>query len=261
MLHFSDKIMENPVTKVAHRPCRTLYIQNLNTKVKKEETRRLLYSFFTQFGSVLDVCVSRHPKHRGQAYVSFRELTTSASALRASHNYPLAEKPLKCAYAKRDSDAVLEYLGIGNAMLRKKGRLDKAKKETRQQKMAKRAKLQEEKELGAPVQIVTEMETENTENIIVKTIEKLTTDLKGNADSPPNHVLFLENLPGDSSNTMIDVLFNQYDGFKEVRMVPDKPSIAFVEFNNSSNAKKAKEALNLFEITPDHPMTITFGAI
>ena len=166
-------------------------------------------------------------------FCSFRELTTSATALRASHNYPLAEKPMKCAYAKRDSDAVLEYLGIGNAMLRKKGRLEKSKNETKQQKLAKKAKLMEEKTLGAPVALVTEMDT-NAD--APKAIEQV--ELRGNPDNPPNTVLFLENLPTDSSKTMIDVLFNQYDGFKEVRMVPDKPSMNIIIKNNADIQRK-----------------------
>jgi len=268
--------MENatPVSKVIHRPCRTLYIQNLNTKINKVETTRLLYSFFTQFGSVLDVCVSRHPKHRGQAYVSFRELTTSATALRASHNYPLAEKPMRCAYAKRDSDAVLEYLGIGNAMLRKKGRLDKIRKETKQQKAAKKAKLAEEK-AHPPVQLMTEMAEEAAAKESAQQAEKPTdldkekekqenlvkTALRGNPNNPPNYVLFLENLPEESSKIMIDVLFNQFDGYKEVRMVEDQKSIGFVEFDTADNAQKAKESLHLFEVTPGKPMTITFGSL
>ena len=140
---------------------------------------------------------------------------------------------MKCAYAKRDSDAVLEYLGIGNAMLRKKGRLEKSKNETKQQKLAKKAKLMEEKTLGAPVALVTEMDT-NAD--APKAIEQV--ELRGNPDNPPNTVLFLENLPTDSSKTMIDVLFNQYDGFKEVRMVPDKPSMNIIIKNNADIQRK-----------------------
>merc|ERR1712110_584314 len=104
----------------ANRPIRTLYIQNLETKVNKNDTIRLIYTFFTQFGSVLDIVHSRHPKHRGQAYVSYRDLNASAMALRGAQNFPLAGKPLKVAYAKRDTDKVNEYLGLGNEMTRKK---------------------------------------------------------------------------------------------------------------------------------------------
>merc|ERR1739848_7907 len=108
---------------LSNRPMRTLYVNNLNTKLNREDTQRLLYTFFSQFGSLLDVVVNRHPKHRGQAYVCFRDLSASAMALRGGQGFPIGDRPIKIEYAKRDSDSVSEYLGVGNAMLRKKGHM------------------------------------------------------------------------------------------------------------------------------------------
>lgn len=37
---------------------------------------------------------------------------------------------------------------------------------------------------------------------------------------PPNKVLFVQNLPEDCSEMMLQPLFQTYPGFREVRLVP-----------------------------------------
>lgn len=49
-------------------------------------------------------------------------------------------------------------------------------------------------------------------------------------DNPPNNTLFISNLPEDATSAMIEMLFQQLDGFKEVRQVNGRPDIAFVEY-------------------------------
>lgn len=54
-------------------------------------------------------------------------------------------------------------------------------------------------------------------------------------------------------------MFNQFPGFKEVRLVPNRHDIAFVEFSTELQSSAAKEALQGFKITPTHAMKITFA--
>lgn len=58
---------------------------------------------------------------------------------------------------------------------------------------------------------------------------------------------------------MLAMLFRQYEGFAEVRMVPGKAGIAFVEFGDAMQATTAKNGLQGFKITVDKPMHITFA--
>lgn len=60
---------------------------------------------------------------------------------------------------------------------------------------------------------------------------------------------------------IIIILFenNRFPGFKEVRTVPGRTDIAFVEFESDQLAANAKDALQGFKITPTHAMKITFG--
>ena len=110
-------------------------------------------------------------------------------------------------------------------------------------------------------------------------------------EQPPNQILFLTNLPEETTEIMLQMLFNQcvppvhytytihtnyilsiikvnvpnyvpmcrFPGFKEVRLVPGRHDIAFVEFENEIQATTAKETLNGFKITPNNAMKISFA--
>ena len=58
---------------------------------------------------------------------------------------------------------------------------------------------------------------------------------------------------------MLTMLFNQFPGFKEVRLVPGRHDIAFVEFDNEFQSGAAKDALQGFKVTPSHAIKITFA--
>uniref|UniRef100_A0A2K6M1W3 RRM domain-containing protein n=1 Tax=Rhinopithecus bieti TaxID=61621 RepID=A0A2K6M1W3_RHIBE len=78
-------------------------------------------------------------------------------------------------------------------------------------------------------------------------------------DYPPNYILFLNNLPEETNEMMLSMLFNQFPGFKEVRLVPGRHDIAFVEFENDGQAGAARDALQGFKITTSHAMKITYA--
>ena len=56
------------------RPNHTIYIQNMNEKIKKEDLRKSLYVLMSQFGQVLDIVALKTMKMRGQAFVVFKEI-------------------------------------------------------------------------------------------------------------------------------------------------------------------------------------------
>ena len=76
---------------------------------------------------------------------------------------------------------------------------------------------------------------------------------------PPNNILFLQNLPETTSQEQIEELFKAYPGFKEVRMIPTKKSIAFVEYETDIQSTAAKTGLANYTFGPDHPIRITFA--
>lgn len=79
------------------------------------------------------------------------------------------------------------------------------------------------------------------------------------AEQPPNNILFLTNLPEETNSMMLTMLFNQFPGFKECRLVPGRHDIAFIEFDNEFQSGAAKDALQGFKVTPTHAIKITFA--
>lgn len=76
------------------RPNNTIYINNLNEKIKKEELKKSLYAIFSQFGSILDIVALKTLKMRGQAFVIFKEIASATNALRSMQGFPFYDKPM-----------------------------------------------------------------------------------------------------------------------------------------------------------------------
>lgn len=58
---------------------------------------------------------------------------------------------------------------------------------------------------------------------------------------PPNKILFVQNLPDDYDVESLTGIFGRYEGFREVRLVPGRRGIAFVEYEAEAGAITAKE--------------------
>nr|XP_009664224.1 PREDICTED: U1 small nuclear ribonucleoprotein A [Struthio camelus australis] len=93
------------------RPNHTIYINNLNEKIKKDELKKSLYAIFSQFGQILDILVSRSLKMRGQAFVIFKEISSATNALRSMQGFPFYDKPMRIQYSKTDSDIIAKMKG------------------------------------------------------------------------------------------------------------------------------------------------------
>nr|BAE88302.1 unnamed protein product [Macaca fascicularis] len=189
------------------RPNHTIYINNLNEKIKKDELKKSLYAIFSQFGQILDILVSRSLKMRGQAFVIFKEVSSATNALRSMQGFPFYDKPMRIQYAKTDSDIIAKMKGTFVERDRKREKRKPKSQET----------------------------------------------------PAPNHILFLTNLPEETNELMLSMLFNQFPGFKEVRLVPGRHDIAFVEFDNEVQAGAARDALQGFKITQNNAMKISFA--
>ncbi|KAL1517396.1 hypothetical protein ABEB36_001164 [Hypothenemus hampei] len=205
------------------RPNNTIYINNLNEKIKKEELKKSLYAIFSQFGQIIDIVALKTLKMRGQAFVIFKEIASSTNALRSMQGFPFYDKPMRIQYAKTDSDVIAKIKGTFQE------RPKKIKPPTKDEEAPRKKK------------------------------KKDPNRVPGNAEQPPNQILFLTNLPDETSEMMLSMLFNQFPGFKEVRLVPNRHDIAFVEFENELQSASAKDALQGFKITPTHAMKISFA--
>uniref|UniRef100_A0A0V0IX99 Putative ovule protein n=1 Tax=Solanum chacoense TaxID=4108 RepID=A0A0V0IX99_SOLCH len=72
----------------------TIYINNLNEKIKLEELKKSMHAVFSQFGKILEVLAFKTLKHKGQAWVVFEEVSSASNALRQMQGFPFYDKPM-----------------------------------------------------------------------------------------------------------------------------------------------------------------------
>ncbi|CAN4091405.1 unnamed protein product [Withania somnifera] len=198
----------------------TIYINNLNEKIKLEELKKSLHAVFSQFGKILEVLAFKTLKHKGQAWVVFEEVSSASNALRQMQGFPFYDKTMRIQYAKTKSDVVAKADGTFVPREKERGT---------------RIKFSQISYVGGAKAAVPE------------------------APAPPNSILFVQNLPHQSTPMMLQMLFCQYPGFKEVRMVEAKPGIAFIEYGDEMQSTVAMQALQGFKITAENPMLITYA--
>ncbi len=58
---------------------------------------------------------------------------------------------------------------------------------------------------------------------------------------PPNKILFVQNLPEEYDIDSLTAIFGRFEGFREVRLVPGRRGIAFIEYETETGAISAKE--------------------
>lgn len=171
---------------------------------------------------------------RGQAFVIFKDITSATNALQSMQGFPFYERTMRIAYARTESDAISRMKGT-YVERPKSSRTDEPKKKKKDKSGNKAAPFQQPP-LG-PGGI--------PQSALV--------------DAAPNNILFLTSLPEETNEMMLTMLFTQFPGFKEVRLVPGRHDIAFVEFENEFQSGSAKDALQGFKITPTHAIKITFA--
>lgn len=58
-------------------PSQTLYLNNLNEKIKKNVLKKTLYALFAQFGKVIEIVACRGIKLRGQVFILYLNMIIS----------------------------------------------------------------------------------------------------------------------------------------------------------------------------------------
>jgi len=74
----------------------------------------------------------------------------------------------------------------------------------------------------------------------------------------PSNVLFIENLPPEVNEMMLTMLFRQYPGFQEARLIKGR-NVAFIEYADELQAGIAKHGLQGFMVTPEMSLKISFA--
>ncbi|UYV64536.1 SNRPA [Cordylochernes scorpioides] len=229
-------------------PNHSIYINNLNEKVKIPELKTSLKAIFAQFGPIMDIYAHNSLKRRGQAFIAFTDIGSAANAMQSMQGFPFYGKPMRIQFAKGDSDCVSKMKGTY---------LERPKKPKPKPMENKKLKKKAAKE-----------QARQTSQVLPQPMAAAPhyapTAASGGANNisleqPPNQILFVTNIPSETHEGMLLVLFQQFHGFREVRPVPGRHDIAFVEFETEAQAAGAKESLDGFKMSPTGSIKIYFA--
>lgn len=229
-------------------PNNTIYINNLNEKIKLPALKKALSAIFEQYGEILDIVAHKNIRMRGQAFVVFKEQEGATNAIKGVQGFALQGKPMVIQYAKTKSDVIAALDGTINDH-----------KRLRLESKEKRAKEPPTKKFKSNSGVSFQS---GQSNISGGSMYFHQGPAAGNIPDeylPPNNILFLQNLPNDITGAVLTSLFGQYSGFKEVRSIHLAKGIAFVEYDTEPQGMIAKEALSNHLIAPDHKLKITYA--
>ncbi|KAF5393782.1 hypothetical protein D9757_000070 [Collybiopsis confluens] len=252
------------------QPNSTLYVNNLNDKVHKDELRLQLLALFTTYGKVVDIVASKSPKMRGQAFLVFSDLASATTAMRACEGMVFYDKPLRIDYAKtksyatsRKDDPNFVPPGAANASaLVKNGTLGNDKKRQRDDTdEADRQSKRDRAESDDEMEIDDDEEESGTQTNGVPAPGIIPPQVHH-----PTSRLFCTNLPLEVTDSILSVLFQQYQGYQSahVSLSPapnaagSQLKIAQVLFQSAELAAVAKEALDGYTLKKDWVMSVFY---
>lgn len=214
-------------------PNATLYVRNLDEKIKIPALIKALRDIFGEVNPVVDVIAKKSIKRRGQAFVVFESADAAQEAMDTLQGLDVLGRPLELAFAKTRSDAtVVKEEGEEALEAHKKQRL--AEKERKQALEAQEAAAKSAKRAAEPSSLA-ERPAKSS---------KPTAGAMADEYNPPHKILILRDLPSDYTKEAVTAVFQRFPGLKEVRMVPGRSGLAFAEYNDEIEAAVAREAMN-----------------
>jgi len=266
-------------------PNQTIYVNNISEKIKITNLVTELKAIFNQFGNIIEIQAKKNLRMRGQAFIVFEDIESAQKAVSSMQGFPFHDKKMRIAFAKSDSDVVSKAKGtyIPRDQIKKKKKKKKEKKGAANmaqmmQMMNPQMMMQMQKMMQA-----SGMNMANMQNMaqmmptmqanMQKMMSQMQETMKSATQKAPNmglpegkfgvnNIIFVQDLPQEVDEKMLSGLFEQFNGFVEVRMAPLREGTgkaAFIEYETESTAGHAKDTLQGFKITPQCQLKITFA--
>lgn len=93
----------------------TLYVQNINDKIKIETLKKSLYLLFSAYGDVIEVHLRKQRNYRGQAWIVFKAPKNCQHAFTKLQDAPFYGKKLKLSFSTSKSDIIAKADGTYQA--------------------------------------------------------------------------------------------------------------------------------------------------
>eukprot|EP00747_Dinoflagellata_sp_TGD_P162261 gnl/TRDRNA2_/TRDRNA2_179675_c0_seq1.p1 gnl/TRDRNA2_/TRDRNA2_179675_c0~~gnl/TRDRNA2_/TRDRNA2_179675_c0_seq1.p1 ORF type:complete len:248 (+),score=63.93 gnl/TRDRNA2_/TRDRNA2_179675_c0_seq1:45-788(+) len=228
-------------------PNQTLYVNHLNEKIKVPELKCCLLELFSTYGEVIDIVACGSLRKKGQAFVVFGDISCATNALRALQGFVFLDKPLRIAYCKSKSDVV----ALEDGTFKPRGKKGEEQKEPVKEPPKKA--IQMPKKGGAA-----KAAPPAAPKMMPHPGAGSEAKEGGDGEGQPSNVLFVENLPPEVNEMMLTMLFRQYPGFQEARLIKGR-NVAFIEYADELQAGIAKHGLQGFMVTPEMALKISFA--
>ena len=240
-----------------------IQVRNLEEHIKINQMKEALSEIFSEYGTIIDLVAKTNLKARGQAFIVFDDVKAAERAINEVQGFELFEKPMVLDFAKTRSDATVK--GSGNdeefeahkrRRLAEKGRSRSAgdhwncatNRTLTERKQAQEA-LEAQKKLKRPTATngavpdaaASGRPAKAARGAGLKASNPTAAAVVPDEYLPPNKILFVRNLPDDYDVEGLTGLFGRFEGFREVRLVPGRKGIAFVEYETEAGAISAKE--------------------
>ncbi|EJT74991.1 small nuclear ribonucleoprotein [Gaeumannomyces tritici R3-111a-1] len=176
----------------ANPPISTVYVRNLEERVKPEALKEVLATIFSDYGTIVDIVAKTNLRAKGQAFVVFDDPDSAQRAVDEVQGFELFDRPMHLAIARTRSDATVRAAGSGEEF--------EAHKRRRVAEMDKK-----------------------------KALEAATAAQNKQA-------------AGARGGKPAAGVFGRFPGFREVRLVPGRRGLAFVEYETEAGAIAAKES-------------------
>ncbi|KAI9893145.1 MAG: hypothetical protein M1814_000693 [Vezdaea aestivalis] len=232
----------------------TVYVRNLEEGIKIDVLKEHLTEIFSEYGNIIDLVAKRNLKAKGQAFIVFDDPASAEKAINDVQGFELFDKPMMLDYAKTRSDKyILATSGEEELDSHKRRRLaEKERKQaieaTEAQKRLKRPSETAETSRPAKASRGAGLKSSNPAAAAVVPEEYL----------PPNKTLFVQNLPDSYDTANLTIIFERFEGFKEIRLVPGRKGIAFVEYAAEAGAISAKESIAGMTLEDGKLMKVTY---
>ncbi|KAL2039970.1 hypothetical protein N7G274_007373 [Stereocaulon virgatum] len=222
-------------------PGPTVYVKNLEESIKPDQLKEALTEIFSEYGTVIDLVAKTNLKAKGQAFVVFDDTEAAIRAIEEVQGFELFEKPMVLDYAKTRSDATVQREGDPEVFeVHKRRRL--AEKERKQAYEAAEAQKKLKRPApGAVPEIGAGRPVKASRGAGLKSSNPAAGAVIPEEYLPPNKILFVQNLPDDYGVDALTAIFGRFEGFREVRLVPGRKGIAFVEYEAEAGSISAKE--------------------
>ncbi|EJD01171.1 RNA-binding domain-containing protein [Fomitiporia mediterranea MF3/22] len=261
-------------------PNPTLYVNNLNDKINKDELKKQLFSFFTTYGRVIDIIAIKSARMKGQAFVVFADLPEATTAMRACEGMIFYDKPLHIHYAKSKSYAVLrredpDFIPpnpVGQSRLLNGTSASnivekRSREEEEEEDLASGARQpKREKPNGDEDGDGEEMELEDENDSGAQEQQQQAAQAVPPVLEQPSARLLCTNLPMEVTDDVLGVLFQQYQGFISTHVAQSptpnaagqKVKMAQVIYDSAELASVAKEALDGFTLKKGWKMSVAY---